>query len=107
MVATVEDGGDVVLTPDPARCRSGRGGWLHPSTDCFEQAVRRRAFTRALRLASGPDVRPVREHLDQLEGVLAAPPPVPPAHRSDEHQPERPPTESGSDADEHPMSTQR
>ncbi|MEO3935597.1 YlxR family protein [Dermatophilaceae bacterium Soc4.6] len=66
VVATVVDGGDVVLTPDPVRSRPGRGAWLHPSTDCFEQAVRRRAFTRALRLAHGPDVGPVKEHLDEV-----------------------------------------
>ncbi|ABS25348.1 YlxR family protein [Anaeromyxobacter sp. Fw109-5] len=27
----------------------GRGAWLHPSAGCLEKALRRRAFTRALR----------------------------------------------------------
>ncbi|MDO5285650.1 MAG: YlxR family protein [Actinomycetia bacterium] len=36
---------------DLQRRRPGRGAWLHPSPDCLAQATRRRAFTRALRLA--------------------------------------------------------
>ena len=31
------------------RHHPGRGAWLHPSPICFESAVRRRAFGRALR----------------------------------------------------------
>lgn len=31
------------------RTRPGRGAWLHPDADCLATAVRRRAFTRALR----------------------------------------------------------
>ncbi len=27
----------------------GRGAWLHPSVRCLEQALKRRAFARALR----------------------------------------------------------
>nr|WP_295698030.1 YlxR family protein [Lapillicoccus sp.] len=65
VVAVVgEDGGPVGLAPDPAHRMSGRGAWVHPTSDCFEQAVRRKAFVRALRLASGPDVAPVAAHLD-------------------------------------------
>jgi uncharacterized protein len=43
--ATVE--GRVV--PDPEAGIAGRGAWLHPAVECFEQAVRRRAFNRAFR----------------------------------------------------------
>lgn len=60
-----EDGGPVALVPDPAHRMPGRGAWLHPTSDCFEQAVRRKAFVRALRLASGPDVAPVAAHLER------------------------------------------
>ena len=59
--------GVVVLVPDPRHRLPGRGAWLHPSTTCFEQAVRRKAFTRALRLPAGPDVARVADHLKTVE----------------------------------------
>lgn len=93
-----EDGGNVSLTPDPSHRMSGRGAWLHPTSDCFEQAVRRKAFVRALRLAHGPDVAPVLAHLDSALTMMC--------HRP-VHLRSSQPTESGSSADEHPMSTQR
>ena len=42
------------LVPDVAQRLPGRGSWVHPTTACVEQAVNRRAFTRALRLTVGP-----------------------------------------------------
>ena len=36
------------LVPDPERRAPGRGAHLHPTTDCLELALRRRAFPRAL-----------------------------------------------------------
>jgi predicted RNA-binding protein YlxR (DUF448 family) len=88
--------GVVVLVPDPRHRLPGRGAWLHPSTTCFEQAVRRKAFTRALRLQAGPDVSRVADHLETTR--QSAPP-----HPTDHDRP----TEGGSDADEHSMSTQQ
>ena len=38
------------LVPDPQAKRPGRGAYLHHSQACFEQAQRRRAFSRALRV---------------------------------------------------------
>jgi uncharacterized protein len=61
-----EQNGSVRLAPDPQHRLPGRGAWLHPSTTCLEQAVRRKAFTRALRLGAGPDVAPVVEYLHQI-----------------------------------------
>ncbi|GAB3274746.1 hypothetical protein GCM10027449_13370 [Sinomonas notoginsengisoli] len=34
---------------DPRRRLPGRGAWLHPDQACLRQAVKRRAFHRALR----------------------------------------------------------
>ena len=96
--------GVAVLVPDPQHRLPGRGAWLHPNTTCLEQAVRRKAFTRALRLQAGPDAARVAAHLEATRQDA-----VP--HRTD-HPTDHPtdhdrPTEGGSDADEHAMSAQR
>ncbi len=41
------------LVPDPRGVMPGRGAHLHPTPDCLELALRRRAFTRALRVTEG------------------------------------------------------
>ena len=41
------------VVPDPDRRLGGRGAWLHPAVVCLDEAVRRRAFTRALRADAG------------------------------------------------------
>jgi uncharacterized protein len=43
-------GRDGQIVPDPQARLPGRGAYLHLSQKCFEQAGRRRAFARALRL---------------------------------------------------------
>lgn len=55
VVAVPVDGGYVVR-PDPRRRLPGRGAWLHLGPSCLEQAQRRRAFGRALRVAGLVDV---------------------------------------------------
>lgn len=45
------------LVADPAARLPGRGAWVHPTTACVEQAVQRRAFTRALRVSAGLDAQ--------------------------------------------------
>lgn len=97
---TGASGGDVAVVPDPRHRLPGRGAWLHPSTTCLEQAVRRKAFTRALRLQAGPDVQPITTYLETLSQDSHTVPQVPTSQKNR-------PTEGGSDADEHPMSTQR
>ena len=42
-----------VVVPDPEAVRPGRGAHLHPTTACYELAVRRKAFGRALRITGG------------------------------------------------------
>ena len=58
--------GRPVVVPDPAATRRGRGAHLHPTTACFDLAVRRRAFGRALRSATGLDSAPVASYLASL-----------------------------------------
>ncbi|AQX80628.1 hypothetical protein BWO91_12220 [Plantibacter flavus] len=48
------------LVPDAAARLPGRGSWVHPTSACVDQAVQRRAFTRALRLHAGPDASAVQ-----------------------------------------------
>ncbi len=66
VVAGSDVEGRLVLTPDPDSTAPGRGAHLHPTSECFELAVRRRAFTRALRLRQNPSSTPVRDYLDLL-----------------------------------------
>ncbi len=47
--------GQPVVAPDPNGTAPGRGAHLHPTTECYDLAVRRRAFGRALRVTgAGP-----------------------------------------------------
>jgi predicted RNA-binding protein YlxR (DUF448 family) len=45
----------------------GRGAWVHPTLACLDLAVRRRAVSRALRVATGADLAQVREHLESTD----------------------------------------
>ncbi|WP_230487127.1 YlxR family protein [Nocardioides anomalus] len=45
--------GRPAVVPDPQGTAPGRGAHLHPTTECYELAVRKKAFGRALRW-SGP-----------------------------------------------------
>ena len=45
--------GHPAVVPDPTATAPGRGAHLHPTTECYELAVRRRAFARALRFTGG------------------------------------------------------
>ncbi|MGA8245737.1 MAG: YlxR family protein [Nocardioides sp.] len=58
--------GRPVVVPDPAATRPGRGAHLHPTSVCYDLAVRRRAFGRALGATVGPDSAPVASYLASL-----------------------------------------
>jgi len=64
--------GNLVVVPDPTATSPGRGAHLHPTKECYDLAVRRKAFTRALRLGGGASSAPVGDYLDE---------------RTDEHRP--------------------
>ena len=57
-VVATDQGSGLTVVPDPGRRLPGRGASLHPTPECLALAIRRRAFSRALRvegrLASGP-----------------------------------------------------
>ena len=57
-----------VVQPDPRRSLPGRGAHLHPTTRCYDLAVRRKAFARALRVqgAAGLSSAPVGDYLASL-----------------------------------------
>jgi uncharacterized protein len=65
--------GRPVAVPDPAATRRGRGAHLHPTTACYDLAVRRRAFGRALRSAVGIDSAPVASYLASLSSTTDRP----------------------------------
>ena len=67
VVAETDEAGVIRLSPDPRRCLPGRGAWLHPTGDCLEQALRRRAFGRALRVGAGPDPAAVTAYVEGLD----------------------------------------
>ncbi|MFC6043446.1 YlxR family protein [Nocardioides hankookensis] len=55
--------GHPAAVPDPTATRPGRGAHLHPTAECFELAVRRKAFGRALRVTAGLSSAPVGDYL--------------------------------------------
>jgi len=56
--------GASAVVPDPRGAAPGRGAHLHPTSECYDLAVRRKAFSRALRARTGMSTAPVREYLD-------------------------------------------
>ena len=94
-VVAVEGGDGQVAVPDPHHRLAGRGAWLHPDLSCLDLAERRRAFPRALRREGPLDLAALRAFV--VTGR------VPPPGTSTPTVPDG----SGSEADEHPMSTQR
>jgi predicted RNA-binding protein YlxR (DUF448 family) len=71
VVAGAGADGQPAVRPDPDGRAPGRGAHLHPTTECLDRAVRRRAFNRALRvtvaLPGGLSVDLLREHLEQRD----------------------------------------
>lgn len=91
VVLTGKGSAEMALTLDVKKSLSGRGAWLHRRSECFALAVRRHAFGRAVRATARLDTVALAAEFD-LHSIL---------------QPSIKGTESGFDADEHPMSTQR
>jgi uncharacterized protein len=51
------------VVPDVDATAPGRGAHVHPTTECYDLAVRRRAFGRALRADPGLSSAPVGDYL--------------------------------------------
>ncbi|WP_224766516.1 YlxR family protein [Nocardioides campestrisoli] len=65
--------GRAAVVPDPSATAPGRGAHLHPTSECLQLAVRRRAFPRALRVREGLDHAPLEEHLLARPTVIDRP----------------------------------
>jgi uncharacterized protein len=63
-LVAVGDGPSWSVVPDEAGRMPGRGAHLHLSQTCLDQAVRRRALPRALRLQGAVDIEAVQVWLD-------------------------------------------
>ena len=66
VVAVATGNGEFAVIVDTGSNLPGRGAWLHPVPHCVQQAIRRRAFTKALRIAGSPDTSAVVEHIEFL-----------------------------------------
>ncbi|QYH36515.1 YlxR family protein [Salinibacterium sp. M195] len=55
------------VVADQSATLPGRGAWLHPTSTCFDSAVKRRAFTRALKVDSALDTGALLSVLAEYE----------------------------------------
>lgn len=55
---------DNALQLDETKSAAGRGAWIHPDTACVEQADRRKAWQRALRVSIQLDSTPIKNRLN-------------------------------------------
>jgi predicted RNA-binding protein YlxR (DUF448 family) len=67
VVAVPTGNGEFAVTVDTAGNLPGRGAWLHPNPQCLRAAIRRRAFSRALRITGSPDTSAAVEHISALD----------------------------------------
>ncbi|WP_194422223.1 YlxR family protein [Microbacterium abyssi] len=63
-----------VLVFDERAVMPGRGAWVHPTRECLEYAIRRRAFARALRVSQSigfpeeEDMQTIEQHFPKNKG---------------------------------------
>jgi predicted RNA-binding protein YlxR (DUF448 family) len=60
---------DGVVIPDPSATMTGRGAWVHPTAECIEASIKRRAYGRALRSNSALDTQQLLAHLGTPSGA--------------------------------------
>ncbi|WP_084540960.1 YlxR family protein [Nocardioides alkalitolerans] len=64
--------GQPAVVPDPASTASGRGAHVHPTRECVDLAVRRKAFSRALRAGTGLPTGLVSAYVDSLTSTTSS-----------------------------------
>jgi len=52
------------LLVDERAVLPGRGAWIHPTQECMEAALRRRAFGRALRVSTAVNTQTIEKRLN-------------------------------------------
>ncbi|WP_217183583.1 YlxR family protein [Streptomyces sp. AC495_CC817] len=57
-----------ILIIDERAVLPGRGAWLHPTRECMEAALRRRAFGRALRVSATLDTQTIEDYSPRNKG---------------------------------------
>ncbi|MEV4667037.1 YlxR family protein [Microbacterium sp. LWO12-1.2] len=57
-----------ILVSDERAVLPGRGAWVHPTPECMEAALRRRAFGRALRVTTQLDTRTFEQNPPRNKG---------------------------------------
>ncbi len=72
---------DGEVIPDPSATLPGRGGWVHPTRDCVENAVTRKAFGRAFKVTTALNTQRVLAEVLAKEQVGDQP--VPPDEQAD------------------------
>ncbi|MER6983040.1 YlxR family protein [Streptomyces carpinensis] len=60
-IVAIED----ACVPDQRGTLPGRGAYVHPALVCLDQAVRRRAFPRALRAPGALDTKALRQYVER------------------------------------------
>lgn len=74
MTAGSDSDGRPAVVPDPTATAPGRGAHLHPTRECYDLAVRRKAFPRALRRPGELSGGPVAEYLRSWQMKRRPPP---------------------------------
>lgn len=54
---------DGLVIPDPSATMNGRGAWVHPTAECVEASIKRKAIGRALRSNVSVDTRQLLTHV--------------------------------------------
>lgn len=67
LLRCVAQDGEVV--PDASGTLPGRGAWVHPTLECVDSTIRRRAFGRALKAANPLDTRKLRTHVELSQAI--------------------------------------
>ncbi|MCR2801550.1 MULTISPECIES: YlxR family protein [unclassified Microbacterium] len=56
---------DLQVVVDERGSMPGRGAWVHPTSECVDAAIRRRAFGRALRVSGSLDTQTLQNHFQR------------------------------------------